>query len=105
MSDTDDSLSLSDPTSLLGRAPKANEYLQRLLKDPDTRPYGGAHSAAFLRQHGLIDDEVKAGKKLMTAAEAQAEYGPRWYETTVFTGRERVTQLGHEELAKKNPKT
>jgi len=85
---------------LLARAPRAVEYLRELSRRPGKRPMG-SHSGAFLRTLGLIDDEVKTpdGRRL-TAAEAIVAYGENWYLSTQFTGRERITAKGREELAK-----
>ena len=92
------------PPSLLARAQQAAKYLRELALEPAKRPLG-SHSGAFLRNLGLTDDEVetKRGKR-MTAKEAAAKYGPGWYLSTKFTGRERITPKGREELAKLKPK-
>jgi hypothetical protein len=91
-------------TGILARAPQATAYLRELAKKPQKRPIG-SHSGAFVRNAGLTDDEVKLedGRK-MTAQEAAELLGPGWYESTEFTGRERITQRGREELAKLKPK-
>lgn len=89
---------------LLARAPQAAAYLRELAKKPQKRPIG-SHSGAFVRNAGLTDDEVKLedGRR-MTAKEAAELLGPGWYESTQFTGRERITARGREELAKLRPK-
>jgi len=84
----------------LNRSTKAVAYLRALAKQPAVRP-SGSHSGAFLRSLGLTDDEViSEDKKRMTAGEAREKFGESWYLSTQFTGRERVTKRGREELAK-----
>ncbi|MET0529929.1 MAG: hypothetical protein ABW003_16615 [Microvirga sp.] len=91
---------VNDEPVLLARAPRAVEYLRKLSKHPRPRPMG-SHSGAFLRMLGLVDDEViTADKRKLTAAEALAEFGAQWYLSTQFTGKERITARGREELAK-----
>ncbi|MET0653681.1 MAG: hypothetical protein ABWY63_14315 [Hyphomicrobiaceae bacterium] len=87
-------------TPLLARAPRATEYLRRVRTRPVKRP-AGSQAAAFLRNHGLLDDEVRTpDKRLICAEEAKREYGSGWYHEVTFTGRERVTERGRVELSK-----
>jgi hypothetical protein len=82
------------------RAPQAVAWLRKLAERPQLKSSAPA-SAPFIRNLGYSDDEVvDVQGQRMTATEAKRDLGSRWFLSTEFTGYERITEAGRQELAR-----